>query len=119
MNTRRNVAQRLEEEVANARDSPHDDQAPPLEENANVDQAPANPPPMTEVEMRDIIYQMSQAITTQEQASTIQAQAMMVQANWEVMPRPHQQITTMASHLRDFTRMNLPTFYGSMVDEAP
>ena len=39
------------------------------------------------------------------------------QPNREVVPRPHQQVTTMDSHLRDFTRMNPPTFYGSKVDE--
>ena len=55
MNTRRNVARRIGEEVANAGAPPHDEKVPPLEENANVDQAPANPPPMTEAEMRAII----------------------------------------------------------------
>ena len=48
MNTRTNAARRLEEEVANVGDPPHDEQVPPLEEISNVDQAPANPPPMTE-----------------------------------------------------------------------
>ena len=49
----------------------------------------------------------------------VQAQAMTTQANRDVAPRPHQQVTTMASNLRDFTRMNPPTFYGSKVDEDP
>ena len=40
---------RLEEEVANAGAPPHDGQVPPLEENAYVGQAPADPPPMKEV----------------------------------------------------------------------
>ena len=48
-----------------------------------------------------------------------QDQAMTAQANREVVSRPHQQVTTMASRLRDFTRMNPPTFYGSKVDEDP
>ena len=65
MNTRRNAAQRLEEEVSYAGVPPLDEQVPPLEKNANVDQAPANPPPMTEVEMRAILAQMAQAMTTQ------------------------------------------------------
>ena len=65
MNTRRNVARRLEEEVANAGAPSHDEQVPPLEENVNVDQAPTNPPPMTEVEMRTILVRMAQAMTTQ------------------------------------------------------
>ena len=56
MNTRRNAAQRHKEEVANAGAPPHDEQVPPIEENANVYQAPDNPPPMIEVEMRSILY---------------------------------------------------------------
>ena len=43
----------------------------------------------------------------------------MAQVNWEVVPRPHQQVTTMISRQRNFTRMNSPTFYGSKVDEYP
>ena len=53
---------------------------------------------------------MCQAITTQSQAATTQAQAMTAQANWEVVPRGHQQVATMASPLRDFTRLNPPYF---------
>ena len=44
---------------------------------------------------------------------------MMIQGNRDIAPRPHQQVTTMASCLRDFTRMNPPTFFGSKVDEDP
>ena len=117
MNTQRNASRRLEEEISNAGVPPRGEQVPPLEEDANVEQAPTNPPSFMDENIRTALLQMYQAITTQEQASTIQAQAMMVQANWEVMPRPRQQITTMASHLRDFTRMNPPTFYDSKVDE--
>ena len=73
MNTRRNAAQRLEEEVANAGAPSHDDQVPQLEENANVDQASANPPPMTEAEIFSVLSQMAQAMITQAQASTVQA----------------------------------------------
>ena len=57
------------------RDS-YDEQVPPIEENANVDQAKANPPPMMEAEMRAILAQMSQSMTTEAQAMTIKAQAM-------------------------------------------
>ena len=60
---------------------------------------------------------MSQDITTQAQEDTTQAQAMTTQENREVVPSPHKQVTTMAFHLRDFTRMNPPTFYGCKVDE--
>ena len=69
--------------------------------------------------MRDILAQMDQAMTTQAQAATVQAQAMMAQGNRDVSLRPHQQVTTMASRLRNFTRMNPPTFYGPKVDEDP
>ena len=55
VNTGRNAARRLKEEVAHAGSTPHDEQVPPHEENANVDQAPDNFPPMTEVEMRVIL----------------------------------------------------------------
>ena len=44
---------------------------------------------------------------------------MTAQANWDIAPRPYQQVTTMASHLRGFSRMNSTTFYGSKVDEDP
>ena len=44
---------------------------------------------------------------------------MTTQANWDVAPCLHQQVTTMASRLRDFTRMNPPTFYGSKVNQDP
>ena len=42
---------------------------------------------------------------------------MMDPENREVIPLPHQQVTTMASRLRDFTQMNPLTFYGSKVEE--
>ena len=42
---------------------------------------------------------------------------MTTKENRDVVPRPHQQVTTMASLLRDFCLMNPPGFYGSMVEE--
>ena len=69
--------------------------------------------------MRAILAQMDQAMTSQEQAAMIQAQAMTAQANGEVAPRVHQQVSTAVSGLRDFTRMNSPTFYGSKVYKYP
>ena len=59
MNTRRNVARILEEEVANAGALTYNEKVPPLEENVNVEQAPTSPPPMTEAEMRAIRAQMA------------------------------------------------------------
>ena len=60
---------------------------------------------------------MDKAINTQAQAAVPQSQSMMAQADWEVVPQENQQVTTMASCLRDFTRMNPPTFYGSKVEK--
>ena len=70
MNTRRNAAPRLEKKVSNAGAPPHDEHVTPLKENANVEQAPANPPPMTKAEMRSILSHMAQAMTTQAQVAT-------------------------------------------------
>ena len=45
--------------------------------------------------------------------------AMMAQVNREVLPRENQHASTMATHLRDFTRINPPMYFGSKVDEDP
>ena len=81
MNTRRNAAQRLEEEIANTGVPPSGDKVPPIEEDVNDDQAPVNPPPMTGENIRDALSQKAQAITTQAQFATTQAQTMKAQAN--------------------------------------
>ncbi|XP_069147184.1 uncharacterized protein [Solanum lycopersicum] len=112
------AARRLDEEIANAGVPSQGNQVPPLEEVSNDDQAPINPPLM-DGEIRSAFLQMAQAITTQAQDVTTQAQSMTSQANREVVPRANQHIGTMASYLRDFTRMNPPTFYGSKVEEHP
>ena len=95
MNTRRYAARRLEKEIANARVPPRGDQVPTLEEVIVDNQAPANPPPMTEAQMRDIISQMSQTMTNQAHAAIVQDQAMTSQANRDVAPSVHER--TMAS----------------------
>ena len=41
MNSQRNAARRLEEEISNAGAPPRGEQVPPLEGDANVDQAPS------------------------------------------------------------------------------
>ena len=74
---------------------------------------------MMEAEMRAILAYMAQAMANQTQFATVQAQAMTSQANQEISPRPYQQVTTMASRLRDFSQMNTLTFYESKVDEDP
>ena len=40
----------------------------------------------------------------------------MAQGNRKVVPIGNQHVYTMASQLRDFTRMNPPTFYGPQVE---
>ena len=65
MNTQSNVARRLEEEIANAGVPSHSDQVPPLEEEVNDDQAPVNPPSLTNENVRATLFLMSQAINTQ------------------------------------------------------
>ena len=116
MNTLRNAAWILQEDIATGVPS-QGDQVPPLEKSSNDDQAPVNPPPLTDKNIRDTLFQISQTITTQAQAPTTQAQVMTAQANREVVPWTNQQIASMASRLRDFTRTNPPTFYVSKVEE--
>ena len=98
---------------------PHDEQVPALEENTNVDQAPANHPPMMEAKMRDILAQMSQAMTTQAQSAMVQAQAMTSQANRDIAPCPYEKFTTMASRVRDFTQINPHIFMGLRLMKTP
>ena len=87
MNTRRNVARRLEEEIANMGVPPSGDQVPPLEEDVNDYQAPANPSHLTDENKRAALLKISQA--------------MMSQSNSEVVPKENEQVSTMASCLRD------------------
>ena len=69
--------------------SPHCDQVPPLEEDSNMDQAYADPPPLKVENIRTTFLQMAQAITSQAQAAMVQVQHMRTQANREVVPRTH------------------------------
>ena len=119
MNTQRNEARRLEEEIFNAGASSPGEQVTPLEEDTNIKQRPTNPLPLTDDNIRTTHHKMTQDITTDGQAPTTQSQDMTTQANREVVHHPHQRVNTMASCLRDFTQMNPPTFYGSKVDEDP
>ena len=81
-NTRRNKERRIEEEIANAGGPPRGEQVPPLEEDATMEQAHVNPPPLTDRDIRVALIQL-------DQSATVQSQAMKSQANWEVVPRPH------------------------------
>ena len=73
MNTQRNVARRLEEEIANARAPPSGGQVPPLEEGEDGEHVLVNPPPLTNENMRTTLLHMAQAITTLSKATTTQA----------------------------------------------
>ena len=56
-------------------------------------------------------------MATQSQVITTQTQVVMAQSNWEIGTHLNKNSSTMTSHLRDFTRMNPPMFYGSKVTE--
>ena len=62
---------------------------------------------------------MARAITINLQAAITEDQYMTAQANWEKVPHPYQQVSTMATCFKDFTRMYPPTFYGSKSKEDP
>ena len=47
------------------------DQVHVLEEDVNDDHAPVNPPPLTDENIRVVIFQMAKAITTQAHDVTI------------------------------------------------
>ena len=58
MNTRRNIARRLEEDIANVGFPSYGNQVPPLEEDVNNDQDPVNPPPLTDENIRAAFFQI-------------------------------------------------------------
>ena len=96
MNTKRNNARRAGEENVNEAGPP---QAPqnlqvPIEEGA-----------MSNVEIRSAIHNLTQVLATQ------------VARDARVQVNPN--ASTTASRIRDFTRMNPPTFFGSKVEEDP
>ena len=76
------------------------------------DQVSVNPLTMINSEVRESLFQMSQAFTTQDKSIT-------TQTNREVVPRENQHASTMSSRLRDFTRMNPPIYLGLKFDEDP
>ncbi|TMX02698.1 hypothetical protein EJD97_020319, partial [Solanum chilense] len=108
----RNTAQRLHKEIVNLGVPPRNNQVPPLEEVANDGQAPSSPLALTDGDIRVAFLQMAQAITIQTQAVTTQAEVMTTQSNQEVVPGRNQHVRTMASRLRDFTRMDTLLYMG-------
>ena len=74
---------------------------------------------MTDGEIRDTFLNLTQFMATQAHVVTTQSQDMIAQVNREVAPRVNQNGSTPSSHLRDFTRMNPPMFFGSKVLKIP
>ncbi|TMW88249.1 hypothetical protein EJD97_018851 [Solanum chilense] len=105
MNTNRNVVRRVEEEAAGG------NQTPPLAPAARI-QVSVKPARFTDSEVREALLHMAQAINTEAQAVT-------AQATKEGDPRENLHASTMASRLRDFTRMNPPIYNGSKTKEDP
>ena len=73
MNAWRNTTRILEEEIANAGAPSRGEQVPPLEEDVNVYQAPVNPPPLMDEDIRAPLIQLAKAATVQAQDMTSQA----------------------------------------------
>ena len=105
MNTIRNVGRRVGEAAVGG------NQAPPQAPAAGV-QVHVNPAALTNGELRAALVQMAKAFTAQTQAIT-------AQATREGAPRENPPTSTMASKLRDFTRMNPPVYFGSRTNEDP
>ncbi|TMW99229.1 hypothetical protein EJD97_002866, partial [Solanum chilense] len=99
MNIRRNTGRRVGEAAAGG------NQAPPQAPAAGV-QVPINLAALMDREVRATLVQMMQAITSQAQAIT-------AQATRKGAPTENPHASTMASRLRDFTRMNPPVYFGS------
>ena len=72
MNTWKNAARRLQEEIANAGAPSRGDQVPLLEADGNDDQAPVNPPPLIDNDISAAFLHMDKSTTTHAQASTTQ-----------------------------------------------
>ncbi|TMW97559.1 hypothetical protein EJD97_005305, partial [Solanum chilense] len=80
-------------------------QAPPQAPATGV-QVPVNLVALTDEEVRATLVQIDQAITSQAQDIT-------AQVTREGAPRDNPHASTMASRLRDFTRINPPVYFGS------
>ena len=112
MNTRRTDARRVGEYIVNAGATPQGNRIPPQVHTLAIEQLSINPPAITDCEVRAVFFRMVQAITTQAQIIT-------TQDNREIVPQENKHTSSMASLLRDFTRINPPMFFGCKVHEDP
>lgn len=70
------------------------------------DHVTVNPSAIRYGEVREDLFKMSEAITTQ-------AQPILNKAYWEVFPKENQHASTMARCFRDFTRVDPSKHFGS------
>lgn len=115
MTYQREAARREEITNASSPDSqtpPQDNQVPALEPDVIGHEVSVVPPLMTNGEIREDFHNLAQAMTSQDNAFTSQYKAITVHANKELGPRIPPHAKSMASHLRDFTRINPPMFFG-------
>ena len=86
-----------------------DNQVPP-QAQAEAVVMPVNPAGLNNVEVRESLSQIAQAIT-------MQAQDITVQVNRQNVQRENQRVRSMANRKREFTMMNPPIFTGSKTSE--
>ena len=103
INTRRNAGREIGGEGSWV------NQVPPQVPAAGM-RMPVNPTRLTVGEVRRTLVQMAQAIT-------LQAHAMTTQAEQQGVPRENPPSSTMASKLRDFTRVSPSVYIGSKIVE--
>ena len=84
-------------------------QVPPQAPAAEMEMS-VNPAGLTNGKVRTALVQMAQDITLQ--AHAMKAQTAQQEVHWKNPPA-----NTMASRLRDFTRMNPPVYSGSKISE--
>lgn len=85
----------------------------------NDDQASVNPPFLMNQNIRDTFSKWPKSLLPNNKPPTTQDNAMIAQTSREVVHLPHQKVSTISSHLKDKTRMNSSTFYGSKVEADP
>lgn len=103
MNARRNSARRVQEAAAGQNQSPS-------QALVAAEQVLGNPDGSSDGEVRNVLLQMEQDITTQAQAITAQAAR-------EDAPKENPNASTKARRLKDYTGMNSTFYYWSKASE--